>query len=56
MQLGDKVNVRRRLLAIVGASDLTHVRPRLVSGKRADFVSFDKTWLDALQALSLGGK
>ena len=56
MQLGDKVNVRRRLLAIVGASDLTHVRPRLVSGKRADFVSFDKVWLDALQALPLGGK
>ena len=56
VQLGDKGNVRRRLLAIVGASDLTHVRPRLASGKRADFVSFDKTWLDALQALSLGGK
>lgn len=56
VQLGDKGNVRRRLLALVGVSDLTHVRPRLVSGKRADFVSFDKVWLDALQALSLGGK
>ncbi len=42
VQLGDKGNVRRRLLAIVGASDLTHVRPRLASGKRADFVLFDK--------------
>lgn len=56
VQIGEKGNVRRRLLAIVGAIDLPHVRPRLVSGKRADFVSFDKTWLDALQALSLGGK
>ncbi len=48
--------IRHRLLRLVDARDFVHVRPRLASGKRGDFVSFDKIWLDALQALSVGEK
>jgi hypothetical protein len=48
--------IRQRLLGLVGTKDFIHVRTRLASGKRVAFVSFDKIWLDALQALSVGEK